>query len=276
MLRAGTATNASGALLTEEKPLHTERMYFTQDQQVEKHVAERVGQHIIKLALHIRWATKVETITPSAQRLPRLLQAGPQSRCLATPGTRCIWPGKNGLSLRQGWDLRTQSPLAQGADASGNRGHSALKWIHTAGQQNDPRVRYFKQKTLSGYAKFVWHWLYHSKALKQWSLPLSSQITRCKYDISFTDMISGSLQISFHYTEGENVFIILTISSNTKLQHTKQRKHYVLLNLSVLFSTGTSALCKSEHTIAKSPTSAASVFDEQCFLVLDSSHWKVN
>lgn len=52
-------------------------MYFIQNQQVEKYVAERVGQHIIKLALHIRWATKVETITLSAKQLPRLLQAEP-------------------------------------------------------------------------------------------------------------------------------------------------------------------------------------------------------
>lgn len=164
-------------------------MYFTQNQQVEKYVAERVGQHIIKLALHIRWATKVETIT-------LCLQSNSQGCCrqnqrvyvLQSQVHAAYDQRKIGFLLWQGWDIQIQDQILQGAEVNGNWRHWALKWIHTAGYQNGPGFRYFRQLNLSGYVRFfllISCWLYHAKILKHWSFPLSSQITRCKYDIFF-------------------------------------------------------------------------------------------
>lgn len=130
-------------------------MYFTQNQQVEKYVAERVGQHIIKLALHIGWATKVETIT-------LCLQSNSQGCCRQNQRVYVLqsqvhaaydqW--KIGFLLWQGWDIQIQDQILQGAEVNGNWRHSTLKWIHTAGYQNGPCFRYFRQLNLSGYVRF--------------------------------------------------------------------------------------------------------------------------
>lgn len=183
-------------------------MYFTQNQQVEKYVAERVGQHIIKLALHIRWETKVEAIALCLQSTShgccsRITELCSTRRAGAAPEQ---W--KTGSVLRQGWDIQIQDQILHGADGNGNWGYSALRGICTAGYQNGPCFSYFKQSNLSGYAGFVlliWCWLYHSSVLMQWSFPLSSQITR--YNIFFKDMILGSMLVSLHYTVGENIYL---------------------------------------------------------------------
>lgn len=96
-------------------------MYFTQNQQVEKYVAERVGQHIIKLALHIRWATKAETIT-------LCLQSNSQGCCRQNHGVYVLqyqvyaaydqW--KIGFLLWQGWDIQIGDQILQGAEVNGS------------------------------------------------------------------------------------------------------------------------------------------------------------
>lgn len=209
---------------------------------MEKYVAEGVGQNIIKLTLHIRWATKVETITLCLQSNSQgCWRQNHRVYVLQYQVYAAYDKWKIGFLLWQGEDIQIQDQILQGAEVNGNWGHSALKWIYTVGYQNGLCFRYFTQLILSLYAEFVlltWCWLYHSKMLKLWSFPLSSQITRCKYDIFFKDMILGSMLISLHYIIwwGENIFLILKISTHTKQSHPKQLKHYVLLNLSVFFS----------------------------------------
>lgn len=159
-------------------------MYFTQNQQVEKYVAERVGQHIIKLALHIRWATKVEAITLCLQSTSQ----GCCSRAKELCNTRYRlhvtsekWALCSGRAETSKY-IQIHDQILHDAEVNGNWGYSALKGIHTAGYQNRPCFSYFRQSDLSGYAEFVlliWCWLYHSRILMQWSFPLSSQITRC-------------------------------------------------------------------------------------------------
>lgn len=151
-------------------------MYFTQNQQVEKYVAAGDVQHVIKLALHIRRVTKVETIT-------LCLQSNSQGCCRQNPRVYVLqyqvhvaydqW--KIGFLLRQLWDTQIQDQILQGAEVNGNWGQSALKWTHTEGYQDGPCFRYFRQSNLSGYAEFVlliWCWFHHSKILKQWSFSL--------------------------------------------------------------------------------------------------------
>lgn len=159
-------------------------MYFTQNQQVEKYVAERVGQHIIKLALHIRWASKVEAITLCLWAPPKVAAAEPQS--FATLGRQRQHMTREKQALCSGRAetskyIQIQDQILHGAEVNGNWGYSALKGIHTAGYQNGPCFSYFRQSNLSGYAEFVlliWCWLYHSRILMQWSFPLPSHIIR--------------------------------------------------------------------------------------------------